>query len=809
MAGPQPINSPYGNRPGALPNPVPTEGMQTEVAQDQMQAAAQVEQASAPAGAPQPTPMTADEAFNSLMTADDAFAALTGGAGDEEGPAVNGELAQEPGGSFSAEPEPTGLASLKEQYNETKARLINSFSVTPDEAVPALKETGIFEDVRHYKGDLQVKRKGRGGWEDLDRAKVELIGDTLDFARDAMEMTIEGGLEIGATIGGLMGGPVTGIAANMAGGAAAAVTAKNAGDVVAQKFLDIKQDPKRSMVIENATAAAFGAGFGWLGSKLARNQAARSLLAEERKSVQGVVKQAQEAIEDVQAVADSGIKLTPEGDFVLSPNVATGGTDPEIRNSAKALSDSDAFRAFEEQQGKVLQDAYSGLAERVGNFGGRKANIGEDFVLTAKHVRQAEGKLIGSFRSQVRADMKGKKLPTQNIAKEVGETFEALGGKIEVIPVTPKKQTPADKLMGRAPEAAPKNKIRIQVPTVQNILRENPSMTKEQASAYRTELTQLATKLKRSKGKMLIADQEILVKQLSERIENAMKSANGGAYATKLIKLRNAVKEDWIKSIADSLPEEATETYLKSVARYREIMGSVESLGKVLETEDISKDVLVKKLFESGKSFEFMQSAKTLIQETQPELWGDLVSSYFQRMNRNAMEETVEAGADGTKRTITNFNWKKINNNWRNLDPRVQEELQNTIGVKPGGVDALINLGRRYQNADVNYLAKQPTSNIIAQMIKGVISFSMGGGAAKGTAVVPYIENMGKDQALMRWLQRDGNVEQFVKELKGYKDPGFIEGFLNAVHEWTPRTVRQGAPGATDALLRNQIEDEK
>lgn len=703
----------------------------------------------------------------------DALGAVSSPAIEGFGEEVPVEEVIPPEEAMSPLPAPTGLASAGEQLREAGARFRNAFAVTPAESVEVLKQSGMFEDVRQGADGVEVRRPGRKGWEKFDRDKVELIGDTLDWARDIMEMGVEGGVEVLGTLAGAIPTAGTGtVPANMAAGATGAVVAKNAGDVVAEQLLGIKKDPKRSAAMENTVAASFGAGFGWLGSKMARAAATRrALKVEGDKSIQAVVKQVDEAAEDIAEVKRSGITLNADGEFKLDPNMATGGADPEARATAKWLSDTPGYRNFERQVGDNLKSAYASVAERLGSDIGKRAELGKDFVLSSKDVRKAEGKLIGSFRDLADKKLAGKPQP----APRSLQTIQMM------------KQELADS----------QGKL-----SVESIIDRNPSLSEAQAKTLIARINRMETQL--TKGRMTVDSTRMLYDDLTKIIDNTQHSLYAKPYGQALLDMKNAVRDDWIDMIDSVLPPNQQEAYRGSLKRYREIMGATDSLGRLLENENISKDVLSKKLFEGSNSYEFMQSAKTLIKETNPALWDNLTNEYFQRQMRSAMTETIVKGADGADRTVRNFDWNKVARNWNGLDPRVRNELSLGIGVSEKGMNALLNLGQRYQNSTVEQLAKEPAASAARGLVKNAISLVWGGGAAKGTATVGMLENMGKDQALMKWLQSNGNMEQILREMKGLK-PSRRTELMTFVNEWTPRAV---VP-VVRTESRRSVEDKK
>lgn len=770
------VTSPFGNNGQNVVNPVPPEAIALQQAQDN----AQVTQALDMNALNQNGLMTPEQAAmapaqpvqQAPASLDDLFAQF-----DAE------DAAQETSAT-AALPEQSLAQSGLEQIREAGARIRNAFTVTPRESVETLRGTGLFDDVRLGANGVEVIRKGRGAWEPFDRDKLELLGDTLDWTRDVFETAVEGGTEVAGTIAGALGGAGVGaIPANIAAGAAGAVVAKNFGDAVARNLLGIKTDPERSLPTESAVAGAIGAGFGWLGSTLARRNAERSAkaLASEG-SYARTMEQVADTMDDIDMVRNSGINIDGNGEFRVDLNMATGGQHQEALGQAKWLSDQDGYRNFVETQGENIQGAYDSLAGTVAGLAGKNKNLGEDFVLSAADIRKAEGRLIGDYRKLAREAGKVPQ-PATRTTEQVNNLITQFGGNVEV---KPKAGTRGNWLTGESATAGKGVDVHIKLPSSQDIMRQYPGMTEGQANLLRGELGTLAGQLNSGQGKIRIDDLEVAYNRINKAIQNGMNSANGKSYAVALMDLRNSMRDDWVDGIGNVIPQSAKSDYVQSVRRYREIMQATDNLGRVLDSSDISKDALVKQMFESPKAWQNIKGAKTLIEETNPELWTNLAGEYFNRVIRTNTDEF------GTT------NYKAVSKQWSKLDPRVQEELAKTVGFTVEGIDALNRLGTKYQNSTFDYLMKESEQGAIKRTVKTAIAGWLGGGAAQATAAVNNMKGVGKDGALIRWLQADGNMSQIAKEL-GRSNRGFIQAFENAVYNWQPR-VNQGSQFVTGRL---------
>lgn len=796
------VNSAFGNRASALTNPVPpasiaaNQGAANQAAVSALDPAAMSPGVGTPSIEPGTAPLQSGvEAANAALqpmaaaSADDLFAQID---------------AEQEADATAALPEQSTFESGLEQLREAGARIKNSFTVTPREQVETLQGTGLFDQVRMGANGVEVIRKGRGAWEPFDRDKLELLGDTLDWTRDIFETAVEGGTELASTVAGAYTTAGFGtVAANAAGGAAGAIAAKSFGDVVAQNLLGIKRDPERNMALENTTAGAIGAGFGFLGSTLARRNAERlARKAAGDKSLRNTLDTVAETMEDIETVRTAGIDIDQGGKFVVDPNIATGGADPEAAVQAKYLSDTDGYRNFITEIGDKIQGAYNSLADSVSSLAGRNANIGEDVVVNADTIRKAEGNLIGSYRKMARDGAGKRNLPAPKSTQQVNQLITQFGGSVEV---KPNPGTRANWVTGQAATPGEGVSVSIKLPSTQDILRQNPGLSETQAGLLKGEISHLASRLNKKQGRMRLDDLEVTYNRLNKAIQNSINSPTGKTYAIALMDLRNSVRDDWVDMIGKVIPESAAGDYAQSVGRYREIMQATDNLGRLLDSSTISKDALVKHVFEGSKAWNNVQGIKTLIMETNPELWTNLTGEYFNRLLRNAKEEVMTTGADGAQRISSKFNFKGIANQWKKLDPRIQDELANSTGVKREGIDALMNLGQKYQNADVGFMAKESERRSLMNNVKNMVLLWAGaGGAAQGSVAANQLKNVGKDGAMMMWLQSNGNMDQIFREMKQV-DLGWRKGFENAVYNWTPDAVTRPARTA----IRRDAEDSK
>lgn len=731
---------------------------------------------------------------------DDPFASLQGEPLDATVPEEVAGADQEI--QMSAMPEPEGLALVIEQFREGGTRLRNAFAVTDNESLDVLKQSGMFEDVKKSGDGLLVKRPGRKGWEKFDRNKIELIGDTLDFARDAFEGLIEnagrvgGGISsmlaaapagavagspaglLGAAAGGVATGLMNSVPGAIAGGAVGAAAAKTAGDFVAQDILGIPLDPTRDKVAETKMAAAFGAtisgGMSMLGSRMARRAAnIETKHVAAKQSIAAANERVAATIADVKEVAASGLKLGEDGKLFLDPQVLVGrGSIPEIDAMAKNLSTEPAVRNMREQLGDSLVKAYDGIAKSLGARAGRGSNLGDDFVLSAGETRKVEGEFIGELRKQAAVELKG----VQQIAPRTAQnTLLAL-----------QKYTVNGKLDA-------------------GLVQKQLGLNSSQAGHFIEELTLLKNGLKKGNGAMSLetafAKEALWTEQINKNITNPA----GRAYAVELIEMRKLLREDSMDMMQDAYTKmsngpggkQLLDKFTQQKARYADIMHATRELGGFLEKEDVSRNMLVEKLFEGKNSYNFAKNAKVIIDQDNPKMWDQMCGEYFVKLLNDATPSVANASKANSA-----VNWGAMTQKWGKMDARQQDMLLEGAGLKKEQLNALFRLGSRFQGATTESLANDPKA--AAEAIKGAIVMGAGGGATAKAALIPkFWQNWGKDKAVMRWLQ-DGGVEQVLNDMPGL-DKGYKRQILDSVNNWAPPVNSKlggMAKGATKGQLR-------
>lgn len=713
--------NPYGNSPKSLKPKVEEEDFDAELA---MATAASAAAPRAPAA--EADPFEAELA--AALSAETAPPAVP--PGEEE------VIVEEDPTFAQANLTPGGI---KTQITDAYQRLRGAFTGTDREQLNDLKKQGVYQDVRQDdNGNVLIKRHGAKKYEKLDKKTVEILGDAIDGARVAFEAGTEmAGKIVGTVAGAAAGLPAGGVGAipggvagYAAGGAASALAAQQAGDAFAEYGLGIERDPSRSRGKEAATTAGLGMIFGGLGGTMAR-RAANSAAKREAFAITSdfVTKKADEAVQAINEVRNSGIKLDENGHFFLDPAQTAGDILPEFTETYKKLGSDPRVQAFRLQQGKTLSDAFDTVTRMIGNETGATTGKVANFALDAKNIRQFEGATVGKFRNAALENSKGAPQPMAKLGEKLGSVLEELGiGANEAMRI-----------------ARPQNAKSFGI-AAQNAF---PELTESQANYYGKTVADLQASMNRGKGTMSLKDIDTEYNLLTSKINSLMKSQNGKDLGYRLIELKNGLRDDWISAIGANTPPGQKAAYEQALAKYSGTMKSIENLKGVLKNETVSMDALADHLFKPGiGKGDQIKSVKSLYMDSDPQAWKEITSHYMNSV-RNRFK-------DGDQ-----VNWKGFRNEINKLPADVQEQLFEGSGITKPVIESLSKLGEAVNKADVNFTPSTAQRGLIKRTIY-LMANTMA--SAKLENAEGLLNGLGRDKAVGIWL-KEGGAQQLLKEM--------------------------------------------
>lgn len=809
MATPTPLEGTFNQQPAQLADPVPNATAQPD---NPFEAAL----ANVPAPAPLEAPAVEEAPAEALSNPfEDALA------GTEPEPIEEGRS------FFSQNLTPGGIA---EQLGEASTRFKNAFTSTDKESLDVLRSSGLFDDVQYVDGRLKVKRKGRKNLENFDTDKIELVGDTLDLTRMAFEGIVENIFRVGGAVSGgiggaaaaapegaalgaaagsvipgagtVVGGTVGGVTSGMLGaltggagggalgGAAGAVTAMKVGDYVAEKLLDIPQDPGRDKVAETTAAGIMGGAFNAFSASRTRTKIRNEFRQQEaKKTVEHAKSQMDEATQAIEDVRSAGFNIDEGGTFHLDAHQGTRGKEANITATAKELSRQNGFTEFRRVQGEKLVNAYTSMIGFLGAKAGKADSIGKDFILSARAIQDAEGSVLGNVRKMGREA--GGKTPINApvTTKFVDDLYTKLGGKIRTSQV-PNGSGITDSL-GKPLTTA---KSSFTVPSTEDILDHNVGLTETQAKTYGRILQKIQTTMQKGQGKTTVIKMEKMYNELTQQINTGYKSSSGTALAAELVPLKNAIRDEWTDMLEQVMPTQSMGDYIKAKDVYSSFKLSERNLRTVLGNEHISRRELIDKMFGAKSSPKFAESAKNIFQENDPKFWKQLTTEYFQKLGQEHYDDTLKV-----------MDWKSIQSKWNILDVKQKQLLLEGSGMDGKGFKQLLNVGRIYQHTDFTSLPKQTKESIGSKLM--TIAFMPFVGT-KYKAAASLLNGIGQEESMMMWM-KEGGMDAILKNMP-HLTPTKRQAAMTFINDWTPSAVKRAGsaisaktPGIIKSGVRN------
>jgi len=777
------VTSPFGNRAASLISPTPELGQSAAMGREPASIedmGGGMDLGSMPGGpgqappaafgqVPPQVPGTESEAELAADPGADPFAdeasteAWLAGITEEE--SLGGEI--EPGTNETPEDARAAndLNFLQRYIAENLPGIRASFTKAPDELAQVARESGQFEDVWiSESGEVMVKRPG-GEPEDFSRW---LIG-----AADLMKMGIEFGIRgksaalgaaAGTTVAPGAGTAAGAVAGWTAAGVPAALLSENIADLIGEKILGIERGEDRNFAKEQAVTAGLAVGFGAIGAAVGRGaraagQKIRDTASNYRQAVRDVVR---ETVEDDQTVnrllRQHGIETFDDGRVLMvrtDPSMAAGGV-PEVRAVFGDMTRFPEMRQFLAEDAAARIEAFRVLTHGARLASGDKARLGTDMVLDMQMIRKAEGQAIAGMRSHLTQEAAG--IP--QLMPQTTTQFQLLS---DMIPAS------AESSPGRA---------------IKEMIT-NYGMKPAEARQILDLHKQLARSMKRNKGAMSIDNAIEAYTELGRPggfLDRGMRAPGGSqtrAVAESLKDMRDALRDDIADSMTNVLGPDAAEIYGSSMVRYREIMQSTRELTSSMLNENISSQNFINSITKGPKAYQNFKAIKTIVQESSPEQYDRLVSSYFDGLLNKNMTSMGRAGGKRLADGMPEVDFVRMSREWFDTDPRIQAELLENIGLKPEHFNAFLRGAMKRQGTAIDAMPDEMKT----ELARNLSVFGVGHSIARKAQAVRFttriLESVGNwtglgggapsRNNLMKWIANDGGVEQIIDATPGIK----------------------------------------
>lgn len=773
-------NSAFGAKPQQVAQPVPGEQEQ----QDLKDAFASSPDAPPP-GLPSP-----DEFAEYMADPVDEFAEYAASpqeAGPER-PTVGGEalLDMDPGKLID---------QIITDVGDLGARVKASFAGTELSKLKSVRSSFPDAEVtRDEKGNIFIDEEGKPTRK-LDKDSIGLIeniaGDLIaDNARLITEGVIENSIRLkgmitGAVLG-LGGGPAAPITVPVAtaigtsaAGAVGAVTALEAGDFIQEKIFGIERDPERAgRLTEAGLAVGFGAGFNFLGSRMARSKAARDLLKKGKEKVVETLGSVKDKVKEVEGllkqVNESG--LVQEGKeikFTPGQKVQTLGDDvhlPEVKILEGEMSRENNYRAFRQETANAVEGAYDSARKLLRQEAGVPADLGESIGNVISDEKAVWGKYIGEYRLKVNNAAAGKPQAAINSRDAVTKVADDLGIDLN------------DFMSLKGDDAAKSMKLRV------DLIKKKSGLDRNKSEVLAENLFSLVSLGRRKGGKISLVDIEDSYKTLRNTIDSNITSPNGGrALSRHLIEMKDALERDRLAAIGELLPDADKQLYSKSMGRYSEITGAMRNINKHLLDNKITRGAFAKEVFsKKAKALPQLRALKTIIQKDRPELWNEMSADFVDHI----IESSRKKGSE-------RVDWANVRKMYRELDPsgKFQKELFEGTPLSHETMDALTKLGGIEFSQREAFKPKLPKAGIIRNAMRALmINF----GPTRAEAVSSIIKDLGGGKNAAAKYLASGGLEDMLKMLP-QKDRGFWRNFGNEVVDLALEKAQRFTPGAPPA----------
>lgn len=669
---------------------------------------------------------------------------------------------------FAPDSDPNnGVDILRDNFNQLSPqnlidRLKTGLAANDTEKANFLKEKYGESNVAEKDGKIYYRRDPKEKLRPLDPGTLEVVGDLLDFGRDAVtELAMLPG-EVG---GGALGTAVAGPAGTVGGAIAGRVASVPMANEVADRYATmagIPRDPSRDAGTENAigmTAEAVlpvaGKYVGrMIGKRIPGTVAYKEALEKGEKNIVALSRQSQEVKAASEALEQEGIRTN------LTLNQVQPDS-PKIVKMAKNVEQEPQFlnaqKDFAEGYGQALESNLREIATRSAPAGSKipPEKLAQGITNAVEAIDKAEGKAIGQFRAKAMANLKNKKTPiapeTQKLAtdamREMGFTQKKADLKVITRPGS------LEGMANRGVEA-PGQVTRINyIPPKDTSRAYAYGLTDEgQAKSFIYALNDFGKVVSRG-GEVRLTDLDSMVGKLgplSSKLRGTKAGSVIGQLQGELRTMRRQVIESGLSDETEKKLFNAAMDDFGMIRQNKEELTSI--LGR-----DMTAKTIVNQFFKGGANKERVTALKKIVGTDSPE-WAGLKEEF---VNQLLLKHT----SDGP----TGFNSKALLNDIeKNYGTDFVREVLNDGKAGPNldTIKNLLTVGKRIEAIQSGVKADQMSEQVKKAGAEGFFGLAVGSTyrMLKATASMAGLGGS-KESAIMEVLNREG----FEKYLQGYK----------------------------------------
>jgi hypothetical protein len=349
---------------------------------------------------------------------------------------------------------------------------------------------------------------------------------------------------------------------------------------------------------------------GGLGSSLIKDSIEASRLANlanAEASVAGPTVKATTAIDGITKTADEaskisqGVKMTP---------AQLNLTDAHEQAIGRSLANNAQVIAFQQTQGQAIADGIKKSAEAFANLT-PKAGGAEKVFDTIVGAADAEGKILGKFRTAANTAAGNGKLPITAIESKLAETMQKIG----IVDDAKTGTYTFPKKVDGSPD--------FKTMAIQG------NMSTGEAEELFDRLSTWKDRISQNGGKMTYNDIQNLYQQdFTKAAKRVEKMTNASPeFKSSFYDMRSAGGED-LRNLTGTILKDGTPTvateYADANNRFAEIKKAYGEIPKVLNRGDMSADSLVKYISSGDASMDHVDAFNKILGNTNPELRRDL-----------------------------------------------------------------------------------------------------------------------------------------------------------------------------------------
>jgi len=658
--------SPFSARPSAVDAPVP--GKEEQQEQEDSLAAFRGSAENFDVQVENPNLITAED------TQSDSLGEFRDTQGEFQPPQFEQEQTFEDA-NFSRE-------GVTRQLQDAGLRAKMSFAGSNREKINFLKKRYGSDNVLTSKGDIFYRKDAKGKMKRLDPETWELLGDTVDFAREAFEEAVmlpfeAGGVAIGSAAGTTTL-PIVGTVGGAVGGAhAARVAASPVAVGLADQFalaLGVERDPERAFAQEGALAAGMELILPVIGNKIARFmpgsrpwREAQEAGVEQSKIWRQQDIDYRESLEELKKsglLADIPGRDTPVIVSQIIPH------NLEAQKLTKNLMQDQRYVDMLDAQNEATNGVVQTVFERVAKMN-NVGPIAPDklplvFKNAVKAVDEAEGKIVGEYIERATKNARGEKQPISQETKQMlTDIAETLG---------------FDMQTGAAPDAK----------RINELLGTAGITDKGQFQSFVNTIAEIQKSMD-GRGNISIPDLHKLVNRAGALTQTANRiggtaSKSWGALTGNLRKDRRFAIG---RNLLDETDDQAANNFLKSMDEVKSIKASIENASTVLNDE-LSADNFVKGIMSKGKGgLSALRGVKSLLAD-KPEVWAGIKSQWVENLFGNAFESKTKT-----------FSASKIRNQLKDLGHEMRKEIFEGSGIDEKLMNKFVTHIERLNNTKI------------------------------------------------------------------------------------------------------------